>query len=215
MTPFLCFVVLISYPSNMSSESLIEALSTLPSSEHYNFDDVSFEENNDETDSLGSCCNSPNQSSEGSFSPVSHDLSSDDADSGYFMFPTKSNLESRIKLELCEEDEDEISHSTSTDSSPDNKQIKRKLECKVKRNERERRRVRRLADGFRKLREVVPGNYKKLSKLDTLRRALEYMSGLAEVLDTQGLGRYDQAFSGMASLIKSEEAQVNIFFFTS
>jgi Helix-loop-helix DNA-binding domain. len=196
----------------MSSESLIKALSTLPSSEHYNFADVSFEENNDETDSLGSCCNSPNQSSEGPFSPVSHDSSSDDADSGYFMFPTKSNLESRIKLELCEDEDLENAIPTDT-SIPDNKQIKRKLECKVKRNERERRRVRRLADGFRKLREVVPGNYKKLSKLDTLRRALEYMSSLADVLDTQSLGRYNQAFSGMAALIKNEEVQVHIYIF--
>ena len=173
----------------MNTESLARALNSLPS-ENYEFPEVSFNENPDDTeslDSVGSCCNSPNQNSDGSMSPPPSREACDDA---YFVFP----------------DEDE----GDREKNPDTK-MKRKLECKVKRNERERRRVRRLADGFRKLREVVPGNYKKLSKLDTLRRALDYISSISELLETHDSGNFDNGFTGM-NFIKQERNQVIIFF---
>ena len=167
----------------MNTESLARALNSLPS-ENFEFSEVSFNENPDDTDSLdsmGSCCNSPNQSSDGSMSPPPSKSSCDD---DYFVFPDdgEGGKDSDIK-------------------------IKRKLECKVKRNERERRRVRRLADGFRKLREVVPGNYKKLSKLDTLRRALDYISSISELIETHDSGSFD---NGM-NFIKQERIRVIIF----
>lgn len=167
----------------MNTESLARALSSLPS-ENFEFPEVSFNENPDDTeslDSVGSCCNSPNQNSDGSMSPPSKE-SCDDV---YFVFP---------------DDEGE------KEKNPDVK-LKRKLECKVKRNERERRRVRRLADGFRKLREVVPGNYKKLSKLDTLRRALDYIASISELLEAHDSGNYENGFGGM-NFIKQERNQV-------
>lgn len=58
----------------------------------------------------------------------------------------------------------------------------RKATTKVRRNERERRRVRKLSDGFAKLKTVIPGNRKKLSKLDTLKNAVEYINNLATML---------------------------------
>lgn len=174
----------------MNTESLCRALNSLPS-ENFEFPEVSFNENPDDTeslDSVGSCCNSPNQSnSDGSMSPPPSKETCDDV---YFVFP---------------DDDDE----GEREKNPDMK-MKRKLECKVKRNERERRRVRRLADGFRKLREVVPGNYKKLSKLDTLRRALDYIASISELLETHDSGNFDSGFSGM-NFIKQERHQVIIF----
>ena len=170
----------------MNTETLINALESLPT-ENYEFSEVRFDGSPDETDSMGSCCDSPNRSSEGSLSPTPNESSCDDE---YFVFPKhQDNADSELKLQ-------------------------RKMECKIKRNERERRRVRRLADGFKKLREVVPGNYKKLSKLDTLRRALDYMSSLSEILDAQNSGRYDHSFNGMA-FIKQERNQVLILSFFS
>lgn len=181
----------------MNTESLARALNNLP--ENYEFPEVSFDENNaddtDSLDSLGSCCNSPNQSSDGSLSPTPGKSSPCDDD--YFVFPDEEALKS---------DTNNIHGGLDSDQK-----IKRKLECKVKRNERERRRVRRLADGFRKLREVVPGNYKKLSKLDTLRRALDYISNISELLDAHDSGNLvvDNAYNNIMPFnIKQERNQV-------
>lgn len=173
----------------MNTESLARALNSLPS-ENFEFPEVSFNENPDDTESLssvGSCCNSPNQSSDGSMSPPPRRETCDDT---FFLFPNEEG---------------------EREKNPDMK-LKRKLECKVKRNERERRRVRRLADGFRKLREVVPGNYKKLSKLDTLRRALDYIASISELLETHDSGHFDNRFTGM-NYIKQERNQVIIFIY--
>ena len=52
---------------------------------------------------------------------------------------------------------------------------------KTLRNERERRRVQRLSDGFSLLRDLIPGK-KKMSKLDTLRVAMDYMEELKELV---------------------------------
>lgn len=190
----------------MNSESLISALTSIPV-EVFDFDEVSFEDDhhddNESIDSLGSCCNSPNQSSDGSFSPNPTESSScDESSSSYFIFPTNSSCDGPKPI-------------NSTPKLEGAEKGKRKMECKVKRNERERRRVRRLADGFRKLREVVPGNYKKLSKLDTLKRALDYMSGLSDLLQmhasSQSYG-HDSFYENSATFIKQEPEQVRSCF---
>ena len=111
-------------------------------------------------------CSSPTQGSDGTYSPHSA------SDSGSFNFPDLLVTERKMS-----------GQSLRRRKNIDKENI-RKKETKVKRNERERRRVRRLADGFAKLRTVVPGNYKKLSKLDTLKNAMEYINGLASLLAT-------------------------------
>ena len=60
---------------------------------------------------------------------------------------------------------------------------------KFKRNERERRRVKKLADGFINLRDAVPHcrGDKKMSKLDTLRNALNYMHYLTSIVHEDDL----------------------------
>jgi len=132
----------------------------------FNIPSIEDEVNDLHNDSFGSCCSSPTQTTD-SCSPV---ISSQDEDSGNecFFFPAQ------VKLE-CEE----ISNQYKNDK------VKRKTETKIKRNERERRRVRRLAEGFKKLKTVVPGDSVKLSKLETLKMALDYIKTLSETLEQQ------------------------------
>ena len=52
-----------------------------------------------------------------------------------------------------------------------------------RRNERERRRVRNVNNGFQELRKRIPQGEKKLSKVETLRKAVEYIKNLQEMLN--------------------------------
>ena len=58
----------------------------------------------------------------------------------------------------------------------------------ARRNERERKRVRQVNAGFQQLKKHVPhrGDKKKMSKVDTLRAATEYIGYLARLLTTDG-----------------------------
>ncbi|XP_057314334.1 achaete-scute homolog 1a-like [Hydractinia symbiolongicarpus] len=154
----------------MATESLFNVLLNLPTelSSFEQFQSIKLEDVNEcETDSLGSCCSSPTQSNSSDCSSPTQ--ASDDSLSSS---PGKSS-DDFFTFPLC--------YNESSEKSSKGKKASR-TENKVKRNERERRRVRRLAEGFRRLRSVVPGNAKKLSKLQTLQTALQYMFELSETI---------------------------------
>ena len=154
--------------------------------------------------SLGSCCSSPTRSSDDSSSSTSAQSPVEDTGSGYFLFPTEYvDLPARVTTSL-----------TGRKKATGGEKPKRKTaECKVKRNERERRRVRRLADGFKKLRTVVPADSKKLSKLNTLKCAMSYIQGLSTLLEFHDV-QVMQDFTVDRSP-KFAERQVTFFLFLS
>lgn len=55
-----------------------------------------------------------------------------------------------------------------------------------RRNERERKRVKNVNEGFKKLRDHIPNNEKKMSKVETLRSAVKYIRQLKELLNGPG-----------------------------
>ena len=123
---------------------------------------------NETNDSYGSCCSSPTESSNsGTASPSS--LTSTDEEQEYFTF-------AKYPVKKCK------SWTKKNADLTDIEKIRQKNETKVKRNIRERMRIKKLQDGFKKLQTVVPGDSKKLSKLDTLRYALDYIKTLTIML---------------------------------
>ena len=143
-----------------------------------------------DNDSFGSDCSSPIQSSCGSLSPANEDIT-DNLSCGVtgFVFPVKQ--ESGSELALTPPRKTRRSRKIRTEEEI----LRRKGESKVKRNQRERRRVKRLADGFQKLKKVVPGceENTKMSKLDTLRGALDYIYELVMLVQADDAKRlYEQ-----------------------
>ena len=123
---------------------------------------------NETNDSYGSCCSSPTESNNsGTTSPSS--LTSRDEEPEYFTF-------AKYPVKKCKPRTKKNADLTNIEK------IRQKNETKVKRNIRERMRIKKLQDGFKKLQTVVPGDSKKLSKLDTLRYALEYIKTLTILL---------------------------------
>ena len=192
----------------MSSENLFECLSHLPI-DHFDrlqdilqFDDMI--DDDDSISSLGSCCSSPAQTSDSSLSPGSSQSPVEDPESGYFIFPTSYiDIPARVKTSVTGHRKVKV----------EGEKAKRKTECKIKRNERERRRVRRLADGFKKLRTVVPGECKKLSKLDTLKYAMSYINGLSTLLEAHDVQVMQEVLT--MNIPQIIDQPVNIFFISS
>lgn len=123
---------------------------------------------NETNDSYGSCCSSPTESNNsGTASPSL--LTSTDEEQEYFTF-------AKYPVKKCK------SRTKKNADLTDIEKIRQKNETKVKRNIRERMRIKKLQDGFKKLQTVVPGDSKKLSKLDTLRYALDYIKTLTIML---------------------------------
>ena len=123
---------------------------------------------NETNDSYGSCCSSPTESNNsGTTSPSS--LTSTDEEPEYFTF-------AKCPVKKCKPRTKKNADLTNIEK------IRQKNETKVKRNIRERMRIKKLQDGFKKLQTVVPGDSKKLSKLDTLKYALEYIKTLTILL---------------------------------
>ena len=123
---------------------------------------------NETNDSYGSCCSSPTESNNsGTTSPSS--LTSTDEEPEYFTF-------AKYPVKKCKPRTKKNADLTNIEK------IRQKNETKVKRNIRERMRIKKLQDGFKKLQTVVPGDSKKLSKLDTLKYALEYIKTLTILL---------------------------------
>ena len=116
---------------------------------------------NETNDSYGSCCSSPTESNNsGTASPSL--LTSTDEEQEYFTF-------AKYPVKKCK------SRTKKNADLTDIEKIRQKNETKVKRNIRERMRI-------KKLQTVVPGDSKKLSKLDTLRYALDYIKTLTIML---------------------------------
>ena len=89
-----------------------------------------------------------------------------------------------VKAEPSEQTTTNNSRKRATRTRRTRKSTQRSGETKHKRNERERRRVKKLSDAFVSLRDSVPccvGD-KKLSKLETLKYALYYMYNLSSML---------------------------------
>ena len=141
--------------------------------------DAAFDSSFESDSNIGSACSSPVQSAAGSPLDISDsktDVSLDDADESDDCFapqPKQDKLRRLRKSATAEE------------------RLRRQGESKVRRNERERRRVRRLAEGFVKLRGLVPNceDERKTSKLDTLRSTLEYMSELSDMIARDDIRR--------------------------
>lgn len=177
------------------------------------FDSDDFDSSFADSDSLGSSCASPSQSSPESLSPANSPGALDG-----FVFPGLEDLQGAGAKKP--------KTKRSRKGQTEEERLRRKGESKIKRNERERRRVKRLAEGFRKLRKAVPTcggeDNKKLSKLDTLRFALDYIQDLACLLQEHDATRpqgevfaqasYDVEHTQAAKKgIKPEEVVSNTF----
>lgn len=73
-------------------------------------------------------------------------------------------------------------YSLPTETMP----LKTKPNSISRRNERERKRVKNVNEGFKKLRDHIPNNEKKMSKVETLRSAVKYIKELEELLHGPG-----------------------------
>jgi len=75
-------------------------------------------------------------------------------------------------------------HNLKPYSVPDQTIGRVKSNSISRRNERERKRVKNVNEGFKKLRDRIPNNEKKMSKVETLRSAVKYIRKLHEMLNT-------------------------------
>ena len=98
-----------------------------------------------------------------------------DSTTDCFTFPVEVKSEATDVLTSCKE---------SKRRPVGRKEINPVDAYKIKRNIRERRRTKRIADGFLKLQNAIPHcrGRKRLSKIDTLRNALAYIYYLSDIL---------------------------------
>ena len=92
----------------------------------------------------------------------------------------------------------------------DRKKITSVDDYKAKRNIKERRRIKRIADGFTKLQNALPHcrGKKRLSKIDTLRNALSYIYHLSNILHEDDIRR--NALQAEQMLTNPEESALPV-----
>ena len=99
-----------------------------------------------------------------------------------FTFLTEVKQEATDKRTSCKENKERRKGTKKVNSVED---------YKIKKNLRERRRIKRIADGFMKLKNSIPHcrGIKRLSKINTLRNALSYIYHLSNILHEDDIRR--------------------------